>query len=80
MLYCINEGKFLLDLTLDEFKQFSPLFDDQIYAVLQPEAVVNARNVYGGTASVQVLAAIERAEASLLEAGKWVAQHANSAE
>ncbi|MNC77389.1 Argininosuccinate lyase [compost metagenome] len=80
MLYCINEGKFLLDLTLDEFKQFSPLFDDQIYAVLQPEAVVNARNVYGGTATVQVQAAIERAEAALKEAGKWVTQHAGTAE
>ncbi|MNV98304.1 Argininosuccinate lyase [compost metagenome] len=80
VLYCINEGKFLLDLTLEEFKQFSPLFDEQIYAVLQPEAVVDARNVYGGTATVQVKAAIERAEASLFEANKWVVQHGNAAE
>ncbi|MEK4061134.1 MULTISPECIES: argininosuccinate lyase [Paenibacillus] len=80
VLFCINEGKFLLDLTLEEFKQFSPLFDEQIYAVLQPEAVVDARNVYGGTATVQVKAAIGRAEASLLEANKWVVQHGNAAE
>ncbi|MNP58826.1 Argininosuccinate lyase [compost metagenome] len=79
VLYCINEGKFLLDLTLDEFKQFSPLFDEQIYAVLQPEAVVNARNVYGGTATVQVQAAITRAEESLKEAKLWVEARAAEA-
>jgi argininosuccinate lyase len=64
VLYCIQQNKFLLDLTLEEFKQFSELFDDRIYAVLQPEAVVNARNVYGGTATPQVEAAIARAETS----------------
>jgi len=72
VLYCIQNGKFLLDLTLDEFKQFSELFDDRIYAVLQPEQVVNARNVYGGTATPQVTAAITRAEAKLEETAAWV--------
>jgi argininosuccinate lyase len=52
----------LLDLTLQEFLQFSELFDDRIYEVLQPENVVNARNVYGGTATAQVSEAIGRAE------------------
>lgn len=67
-----------MDLTLEEFKQFSPLFDENIYAVLQPEAVVNARNVYGGTATVQVKAAIERAELALHEANEWVVQHGDA--
>lgn len=75
VLYCIQEKKYLLDLTLDEFKQFSSLFDDRIYAVLQPEQVVNARNVYGGTAKEQVLAAIGRAESSLSETGAWVTEY-----
>ncbi|OBR63523.1 argininosuccinate lyase [Paenibacillus oryzae] len=76
VLYCIQEKKYLLDLKLEEFKQFSSLFDDRIYAVLQPEQVVNARNVYGGTAKEQVLAAIGRAEAVLAETNAWVTEYA----
>ncbi|MEC0093632.1 argininosuccinate lyase [Paenibacillus macquariensis] len=75
VLYCIQNSKYLLDLTLEEFQQFSELFDDRIYDVLQPEAVVNARNVYGGTATVQVVAAIERSEAALQSAKTWVEEH-----
>ncbi len=75
VLYCIQQNKFLLDLTLDEFKQFSELFDDRIYAVLQPEAVVNARNVYGGTATPQVEAAISRAEAELSHTSEWISEY-----
>ncbi len=76
VLYCIQNGKFLLDLTLDEFKQFSSLFDDRIYEVLQPHNVVNARNVYGGTATAQVEAAIGRAAAELERVNAWTAEYA----
>lgn len=78
VLYCIQEGKYLLDLTLDEFRTFSPLFDETIYTVLQPETVVNARNVYGGTATAQVTAAIARAEEMLAEARLWVAERSKA--
>jgi argininosuccinate lyase len=44
--------------------------------VLQPEQVVNARNVYGGTAKEQVLAAIGRAESVLAETNAWVTEYA----
>jgi argininosuccinate lyase len=80
VLYCIQQNKFLLDLTLDEFKQFSELFDDRIYAVLQPEAVVNARDVYGGTATPQVEAAISRAEAELSRTAAWVEEFEGKAQ
>lgn len=76
VLYCIQNGKFLLDLTIEEFRQFSPLFDDTIYRVLQPESVVDARNVYGGTATAQVEAAIGRAESQLAQTADWVAEYA----
>ncbi|MEW4372651.1 argininosuccinate lyase [Paenibacillus kandeliae] len=78
VLYCIQEGKYLLDLTLEEFQNFSPLFDDNIYQVLQPETVVNARNVYGGTATVQVEQAIERAGGKLQHTVQWLEQHTRS--
>ena len=71
VLYCIQNKKYLLDLTIEEYKKFSNLFDDRIYAVLQPEHVVNARNVYGGTASNQVTEAIARAEIVTAEATTW---------
>ena len=71
VLYCIQNKRYLLDLTLEEYHQFSSLFDQKIFEVLQPEHVVNARNVYGGTASNQVAEAIERAEDVKKEAALW---------
>nr|WP_275983562.1 argininosuccinate lyase [Paenibacillus hamazuiensis] len=75
VLYCIQQKKFLLDLTLDEFHQFSKMFEADIYDVLQPERVVNARNVYGGTAANQVEAAIGRAEKQLEQNEAWFEQY-----
>lgn len=72
VLYCIQNKKFLLDLGMGEFAAFSSLFDEKIYDVLQPEHVVNARNVYGGTASNQVAEAVLRAEQALAETSSWV--------
>jgi argininosuccinate lyase len=71
VLYCIQNQKFLLDLKLEEFHQFSNLFGQDIYEVLQPEQVVNARNVYGGTASNQVTEAIARAEVRKEQTDQW---------
>lgn len=74
VLYCIQNNKFLLDLSLEEYQQFSTLFEEDIYEVLQPEQVVNARNVYGGTAMNQVAAAMERAEQQIAETKAWIEQ------
>ncbi|MYL54481.1 argininosuccinate lyase [Pontibacillus yanchengensis] len=59
VLYGIEHQKYLLDLTMDEYKQFSPLFEDDIYELLQPQSVMNARNSYGGTSEQQVQNQIE---------------------
>ena len=75
VLYCIQQKKYLLDLSLEEFTGFSSLFDGNIYEVLQPEHVVNARNVYGGTASSQVSAAIDRAKAVVEQTQSWFAEY-----
>ncbi len=75
VLYCIQNNKYLLDLSMKEYAKFSKLFDEQIYQVLQPEHVVNARNVYGGTAANQVAGAIERAEELLGTTNAWVKEH-----
>jgi len=75
VLHCIRQGKYLPDLSIDEYKQFSKLFEADVYDVLRPERVVNARDVYGGTASRQVAGAIGRAEARLAETAEWIKTH-----
>lgn len=65
VLYSIQSGKFLLDLTLDEYQQFSSLFEEDIYVVLAPEHVVAVRNSFGGTSPEQVREQIKLAEGKL---------------
>ncbi|MCE7791968.1 argininosuccinate lyase [Salipaludibacillus sp. CUR1] len=65
VLYGIDHSKYLLDLTLDEFKQFSGLFEEDIYEVLAPEQVVANRKSYGGTSQEQVKEQILLAEKAL---------------
>lgn len=47
---CIDSGKVLTDLTMEEFQSFSPLFTEDILEVLKIENCVSARRSYGGTA------------------------------
>ncbi|MFJ5716268.1 argininosuccinate lyase [Neobacillus sp. NPDC093127] len=67
VLYAIQSNKFLLDLTFEEYQEFSPLFEDDIYTVLAPEHVVAVRNSFGGTAPEQVSKQIALAEGKLQE-------------
>ncbi|CUH95198.1 Argininosuccinate lyase [Propionispora sp. 2/2-37] len=52
--YCIEQQKWLMDVSLEEFKSFSELFEQDILEAIQIETCVDARNSYGGTSSVQV--------------------------
>jgi argininosuccinate lyase len=58
--YSLKHKKELSELSLDEFKSFSKLIEKDIYALLSPEGSVSRRNVVGGTAPKQVLAAIKK--------------------
>lgn len=66
VLYAIQNHKYLIDLSLNEYQKFSNAFAEDIYEVLKPKNVVAARNSYGGTGFSQVEAqlklAIERLE------------------
>ncbi len=66
--YCIEKNIYLKDLTLDEFKNFSPLFDADIHDAIKPETCVAARNSQGGTSPKQVEIQIELAR-------KWLEKH-----
>ena len=43
VLYCIDQGKALDDLTLEEFKEFSPAFEEDIYEAIAISTCVNRR-------------------------------------
>ena len=60
-----DSGRDLSALTLLELQQFSPLIEDDIFAVLTLEGSVSSRNHIGGTAPAQVSAAIARARKCL---------------
>ena len=51
---CIEEKKVLKDLTLAEFREMSPLFEEDIYDVLDIENCVKNRNAFGGTSPENV--------------------------
>lgn len=65
VLTCINQGCYLADLTMEQFKEANSLFEEDIYVVLQPYEAVKRRNSAGGTGFAQVQAAIEKAEGLL---------------
>lgn len=47
--YCIEHHKVLLDLSMEEFKAMSPLFEEDIKDALSIENCVKNRESYGGT-------------------------------
>lgn len=47
--YCIEHHKVLLDLSLEEFRSMSPLFEEDIKEALSIENCVKNRESYGGT-------------------------------
>ena len=58
--YATEKGKSFAELSLDEYRQFSPLFTDDVYSITV-ESSLAARNTTGGTAPVQVAQAIATA-------------------
>ncbi len=49
VLYCVNAGKAIEDLTLDEFQGFSPLFEEDIYEKIDIRACIKAKKSKGST-------------------------------
>ncbi len=58
--YCIDNGKTLDELTLGEFKEFSPVFDDGVYRAIDLWECVNQRKVIGGPGEDSVKLQIEK--------------------
>lgn len=58
---CLASGKLLKDLSLSEWQELHPAFEDDIYQAITPRQVVAARNSYGGTGFEQVRLALGKA-------------------
>ena len=59
VLYCINNNKGLEDLSLDEFRAISPVFDETVYDAISVEKCVEARNIPGGPSPEYIKKLIE---------------------
>ena len=59
--YCIDTGKTLEALTMEEYTAFSPLFDAGVYEAVKLENCVNGRNVIGGPSPSSVQAQLDDA-------------------
>ncbi|MDY6918030.1 MAG: argininosuccinate lyase, partial [Chloroflexota bacterium] len=58
--YAIEKGKTFRELGIEEYRGFSPLFDDDVYSVTV-ESCLTGRNAVGGTAPEQVKRQLARA-------------------
>lgn len=65
VLKCINEDKYLKDLSIEEFKQENDAIEEDVFEVLKAKVVVDRRNSIGGTGTEAVLKQLEAAENSL---------------
>ncbi len=62
--YAIKKGKSFHELSLSEYRNFSPLFDEDVYNI-SLESSLAARNVVGGTSPQQVEQALKKARKSV---------------
>ena len=70
---CISKDKTLEELTLDEFKGYSALFENDIYDAIDLIKCCEGRTSYGGPSEASVKKQIELASAQL---GAWEAANA----
>ncbi|WP_338824125.1 argininosuccinate lyase [Neomoorella humiferrea] len=61
VLHCLERGKSFYDLTLDEWRSFSPYFSEDIFSHITLEACIRGRDLPGGPAPAAVKQALERA-------------------
>ena len=59
--YAVTENKNLDDFTMDEFKRFSDIIDEDIYEAISMDTCVNGRKITGGPAKETAEAAIKAA-------------------
>ena len=73
---CLEKRCELQELTLEELRQFSSEFEQDIYARLSVESVLALHDVHGGTAPARVKQAIAEGKRKLVAAREEVHAHA----
>ncbi len=59
VLYCINSNKAIDQLTMEEFKEFSPNIEADVYTEISLEKCVSGRSIPGGPAAESVRTAMD---------------------
>ncbi|MCR4944460.1 MAG: argininosuccinate lyase [Clostridium sp.] len=54
VLYCIQENKHIEDLSLEKMREFSPIFEEDVYEAIDLYTCVEERKVFGGPSSKSV--------------------------
>ncbi len=65
VLFAIDEGKELNELSVDELKQFAAEIGEDVADALSLDATIGAKSAIGGTSPVRVMAALDAARESL---------------
>ena len=60
VIYCINKNKAIDELSLNELKSFSPIFEDDIYNAIDLLTCVEERQVIGGPSTKSVKIQLDR--------------------
>ncbi|MDR0856912.1 MAG: argininosuccinate lyase [Mycoplasmataceae bacterium] len=60
VLYCEENKKTFATMTIEDYRKFSPLFNDDIFNVISLQTLIDARDVIGGPAKKQVQNEIAR--------------------
>ncbi|MBE5946433.1 MAG: argininosuccinate lyase [Lachnospiraceae bacterium] len=59
VLYCLDKNISLLDMTLEEYKAISPVFEEDIYQAISLEECVSKRNTIGAPGKEAIMEVIE---------------------
>jgi len=62
VLYCLENKKYLEDITISELKSFHKSFDKKTLEILKPQFAVEAKDSYGGTSLSRVSESIQKAK------------------
>ncbi|HKC84774.1 MAG TPA: argininosuccinate lyase [Blastocatellia bacterium] len=65
VVYAIEQGRQLDELTIDECRRFSPLFDEDLFDAISLESSLAGKKQIGGTAPEQIEEELARAKADI---------------
>jgi argininosuccinate lyase len=74
VIYCLERNQNLSDCSLQEFKLFSHLIQEDIYEKINCIHMIEARKNFGGTAKSEVLKTLEQKKVNLSNTKSWLSK------